>query len=67
MATRAEAGEAAAPVRDTLTQYLVLRQLAKDVNVRLSSPLDLDTKRPFQGLSVSNARGVVAVATQDGA
>ena len=48
-------------------QYLVLRQLAKDVNVRLSEPLDLDAARPFQALSVANHLGVAAVTTRDGA
>lgn len=50
----------------TLTQYLLLRQLAKDVNVRLSQPLNEAPQRPVHLFATACTRGLAAAATCSG-
>ncbi|GAC97179.1 hypothetical protein PHSY_004764 [Pseudozyma hubeiensis SY62] len=58
--TEAEASE-------TEAKHLVLRQVAKDVTIRLSEPLKVaESKQHTNLLSVSNSRGLVFAATNSG-
>ncbi|WFD22614.1 hypothetical protein MEQU1_001288 [Malassezia equina] len=66
--SRAEAGEAPAPVclRSINLQYLFLRQIAKDVTVRVSEPWSGSKQQPLSLCSIASTLGLLVAATTEG-
>lgn len=66
--SRAEAGEAPAPVCHISInlQHLFLRQIAKDVTVRVSEPWSGSKQQPLSLCSIASTLGLLVAATSEG-